>query len=83
MSMNPPRKVIHDVIGTITSCGKRLTELEKINKIETKYGWETIYVIPLFALVGVNHRQPIMQMSKIIVYIYTTDEKSINLRLVI
>ena len=34
-----------------------------------------IIVIPLFPLIGVNHRQPIIHMSKITVYLYTTDEQ--------
>ena len=36
-----------------------------------------IDVIPLLALLGVNHSQPILHMYKIFVYIYTTD-KQIN-----
>ena len=34
-------------------------------------------VIPLFPLLGVNNRQPLIHMSKILVYLYTT-EKRIN-----
>ena len=34
--------------------------------------WETPDVIPLIPIVGVNHRLPILQMSKIMVHIYTT-----------
>ena len=44
---------------------------------KTKYRWETLDVIPLLPLVGVNHRQPILHMSKIMVYIYSIDD-SIN-----
>ena len=33
-----------------------------------------IEVIPLFLLLGLNHRQPVLHTSKILVYIYTTDE---------
>ena len=40
-----------------------------------KYIKETIDVIPLFPLVGVNHNQPLIQMSKIMVHLYSTDEK--------
>ena len=40
--------------------------------------WETLDVIPLMPLVGVNHRQPILNMSKRMVYCYSTDE-SINM----
>ena len=36
-----------------------------------------IDVIPLLPLLGVNHRQPIVHISKILVYLYTTD-KHIN-----
>ena len=31
--------------------------------------------IPLFPLLGVNHSQPLLHISKIFVYIYTTDER--------
>ena len=31
--------------------------------------------IPLLPLIGVNHIQPIIHMSKIMVYLYTTDEQ--------
>ena len=34
-----------------------------------------INVIPLFPLIGVNHRQSIIHKSKITVYLYTTDEQ--------
>ena len=61
-----------------------MIELEQENKkIDTKYIWETIDIIPLLPLLVVNHRQPIIQMSKVMVYIYTTDEKLINLQLII
>ena len=33
---------------------------------------ETLDVIPLMSLVGVNHRQPILHMSKIMVHCYST-----------
>ena len=39
--------------------------------------WETLDVIPLMPLVGLNHRQPTFCMSKIMVHCYSTDE-SIN-----
>ena len=55
-----------------------MTELEKQNrKTPTKYRWGKIDVIPLLPLLGVNHRQTLMHMSKRLVYIYTT-EKLIN-----
>ena len=49
-------------------------ELER-GKIETKYRWETIDVIPLFPLVGVNNCQTILNISKIMVHIYSTGER--------
>ena len=36
-----------------------------------------IDVIPILPLLGVNHSQPILHMSKILVYLYTT-YKQIN-----
>ena len=39
--------------------------------------WETLDVITLVPLVGVNHRQPIINIPKRMVYWYSTDE-SIN-----
>ena len=62
MSMNLSCKVIHYVIVAIPLCGKNYKIGGK--KTETKYRWETIDVIPLLKLVGVNHRQPIVQMSE-------------------
>ena len=35
--------------------------------------WELPAVIPLMTMVGVNHRLPILYLSKIIVHIYTTE----------
>ena len=43
--------------------------------IEIKYRKEKIDVILLLLLVGVNHFQPFIHMSRIMVYINTTDEK--------
>ena len=40
-----------------------------------KYIWETFDVITLVPLVGVNTCQPIMQMSKRMIYLYATDEQ--------
>ena len=34
-----------------------------------------IDVIPLFPLVGVNYRQPLLHMSTIMLHIYSTDER--------
>ena len=36
---------------------------------------ETVDVISLFPLLGVNHHQPIIHMTKRLVNIYTTDEQ--------
>ena len=77
--MNFQRKVIHYVISTITSCEKNDRIGKKNKKIETKYGWETLDVIPLFPLEGVNHRQTILHMYKRMVHLYATYEKIINL----
>ena len=44
-------------------------------KIETRYGWETLDVIPLLPSVGVNHCQHILHMSKIMVHIYSTGDR--------
>ena len=48
-------------------------ELEK----EGKDKWETLNFISLMPLLGVNHRQPILHKSKLMVHCYSTDE-SIN-----
>ena len=44
-------------------------------KIESKYRWGTIDVMPLFPLVRINYYQPIIHMSKIMVYLYKTCEQ--------
>ena len=46
-------------------------------KIPGKDKWETLYVIPLIPLVGVNQLQPILHMSKRMVHCYYKYE-SIN-----
>ena len=51
-------------------------EKEKKN-ITVKDKWKTLGVIKLMTLVGVNHRQPILHISKRMVHCYSTDE-SIN-----
>ena len=53
--------------------GNDIIEKRK-EKIKTKYRRETLDVIPLFPLVGVNHSQPILHMSVIMVHIYSTYE---------
>ena len=40
----------------------------------SKIKWELPTVIPLMPTVGVNHRLPILHMSKITVHIYTTEK---------
>ena len=52
----------------------RIRKKEK-KRIETKYIWETNDFIPLFPLVGINYFQPIIQMPKIMVYIFTRYEQ--------
>ena len=44
-------------------------------KTPSKYKWEYCDVIPLLPLLGVNHRQPLLHMSKIFVFINTTNER--------
>ena len=46
----------------------------KINKLPLKDKWETPSIIPLILLVGLNHLQPLLRMSKRMVHCYTTDE---------
>ena len=53
--------------------GKRLNWKSKI-KIPAEYIWRLPDVIPLMPIVGVNHRLPILHMSKIMVHIYTEDK---------
>ena len=48
-------------------------EREK-KKVPGKDKWETLPVIPLITLVGVNNCQPILHMSKIMIRYYSTDE---------
>ena len=78
MSMNFKQNVIQFVIYIVTSCGEKMIELEnKIKNIMGKDKQETLDVIPLMPLVGVNNRQPILHMYKIMLHCYSTDE-SIN-----
>ena len=51
-------------------------EIEK-KKVPGKDKRETLSFIPLIPLVGVNHLQPILHISKIMVHCYSTD-KTIN-----
>ena len=48
-------------------------EKEK-KKVPGKDIWVTLDVIPLLILVGVNHRQPILHISKIMVHTYSIDD---------
>ena len=48
--------------------------MEKNKKLPGKDKWETLDVILLMPLVGVNNCQPILHMSKIMVHCYSTDE---------
>ena len=47
---------------------------EKKIKIPGKDKWEALDVIPVLPLVGVNNRQLILNMLKIMVHCYSTDE---------
>ena len=79
MSMNFKHHVIQYEIDIVTSCGKKMIESEKEKKkVSGKYKWETISVIPIMPLVGVNHHQPILHMSKRMVHCYYTDETIIQ-----
>ena len=78
MSMNYKQNVIQYVIDIITSCGEKIIELEKGDKkLPGKDKWKTLNVIKLMPLVGVNNRQLILHIFKIIIHCYYTDE-SIN-----
>ena len=53
-----------------------MIKTEKENrKIETKYRWETLDVIPLLPFVGINNCQHILHTFKIMVHLYSTDER--------
>ena len=72
------------MIGTISSCGENMIESEKQNKkIQSKYIWEKIDVIPLLPLLGVNHRQPLIRIPKRRFIFIQLRNKLINLQLVI
>ena len=43
-------------------------------KVPGKDKWETPATIPLIPLVGLNHRQDILHMPRIMVHYYSTDE---------
>ena len=48
-------------------------------KVPGKDRWETLDVIPLLPLVGVNHCQSILYVSKIMVHIDSIDYSTINI----
>ena len=55
----------------------KVTELEKEKKkVPGKDRWETLDVIPLLPLVGVNHSQPMLHKSKIMIHYYSLDEST-------
>ena len=62
-----------------------MRENDRIGKkwTETKYRWEKIDVIPLLTLVGLNHHQPIIQMSKEWYIFIQQMNKWINLKMFI
>ena len=47
---------------------------ERKEKVPGKDKWETLNGIPIMTLVGINHRQPILHLSKIMIHCYSTDE---------
>ena len=55
-------------MGTVTLCEKNNRIGKKEEKIETKYIWETLDVIHYC-------HQPILHISKIMVYLYYIDER--------
>ena len=65
--------VIQYVIYIVTLCEEQIIESEKDNnKVTEKDKWVLPAIIPLIPIVGVNHRLPILHMSKIMVHSYTT-----------
>ena len=73
--MNFKHNVIQCVIDIVTSCGEEMIESEKENKkVPGKDKWETPATITLMPLVGVNHCQPTLNIHKIMVHCYSTDE---------
>ena len=63
------------VIGIISSCGKKKIKFKNKRKIPKKDKWEYCDFIILIPLLGLYHRQPLLHMSKIFVYINTTYER--------
>ena len=50
-----------------------MIEFEKKNTTQRQMG--KIDAIQLFLLLGVNHRQPLIHIYKILVYLYTTEKQ--------
>ena len=50
-------------------------------KNPSKYKWEYCGVIPLFSLLGVNHRQPLLHMTNKFVHINSTENVLIHFQL--
>ena len=74
MTLNLKYHLIQSIIDVVSLCGKKIIELAKeIIIIPEKDKWEIPTVIPLMPIVGVNHRLTILHMSKIMVYIYSTE----------
>ena len=57
--------------------GKTIKLEKEKKKLPGKYKWETLDVITLMPLVGVNHHQPILKLSKRMVH-YCSTYESIN-----
>ena len=71
------------VMDVVTSFGGGVIELGKEKKtIPGKDKWETLDYILLMPLVGVNHRQPILHVLKIMVHCHSIDKVLIHLQLV-
>ena len=75
--MNYQQKVIQYVIGIVTSCGGNDIIVKRGEKVLGKDIWETLDVITLITLIGVDNYQTILHMSKRIIRCYFID-KSIN-----
>ena len=59
------------MIDIVTLCEEKMIELVKRKINPAKDNLEIPAVILLVPIVGVNHRLPILHLSKIIVHIYT------------
>ena len=78
MTMNFKYHVIQSVIDIFSLCGKKMIELAKENeRIPAKDKWGLPAFIPLMPIVGVNNCLTILDLSKIMVHIYSI-EKTIH-----